>query len=328
VFGFVGTLSMALFPVFPTLGVGIALQMFGGLAESINWIGVQALVARSLEGLPTYTGRMTFVARIGGFAGPPLIGAAWDLFGGPGAFAALALWVACGWAAAWMVPETGTAAPAREQAARRIRLADLVPSAADYAATFRLLAIGAVALVIAATVVRQAGSAMQSSFYVVWLEGIGISGTAIGALLGLSAALAAVSSLAVGPLTRRIGAHWLLLAMVFVSIVSMAITPLLGTYALLMAAIAVRGLSQGLNLPLLISIMARAVRADDQAKAVALRITVNRANSALVPVLMGAAAEVVGLENSFYAVGGAGLALLALLALWVWRAPAFRGGPG
>lgn len=325
VMGFIGTVSMALFPFFPFIAAGIALQMLSGLAESISWIGVQAMVGQAMKGNPTYSGRMTFVARMGGFIGPPMVGGAWDLWGHWGGFGLLTAWVAAGWLAAWLVPDFRERRP--DEAATpavRPRLIDLLPRPADYMETFRLMAYAGVALVVVATVTRQMGSGMQATFYVVWLEQIGISGTAIGVLFSLSSALSAGSALMVGPLARLCDRHWLLLFWVLVSILCMAVTPQLGPYWLIAAVIGLRGIAQGFNLPLLISIMAQSVGPQDQGKAVALRITVNRLNALFVPVLMGAVAQYAGLEYSFYVVGGLGVACLVALAVWVARSPAFR----
>ncbi len=324
VFGVVGIVSMSLFPAMPWMAAAIALQMFSGLAEAINWIGAQTFVGQILRGHPVYAGRMMFVMRLGGFAGPPLIGLTWDIFGPWGAFGILGAWVACGWVAAWILPKSAED-PARTAMRRPLTSRDVLPRLSDYLETFRLLAIPAVALVIACTMVRQSGSGVQASFYVVYLEGIGISGAGIGMLLGLSAAVSAVASLGVAPLTRRVRRHWLLLAMVVASIVTIMITPLLGGYMLLAIALGARGAAQGFNLPLLITIGSGAVGPDAQGKMVALRITMNRACSALIPIIMGAVAEFAGLANSFYIVGGGGLALLAAMAFWVGRSPAFRG---
>jgi MFS family permease len=324
VMGFIGVTSMALFPVFPFAAAAIALQMLSGLAESVSWIGVQALVGQAMKGNATYTGRMTFVARIGGFVGPPMIGGAWDLWGHWGGFAFLTVWVAAGWLAAWLVPDFGERKPADATPPPKTTLIDLLPRLSDYMETFRLMACAGVALVVVATVTRQMGSGVQATFYVVWLNQIDISGTAIGTLFSLSSALSAVAALAVGPAARRFNKYWLLLFWVLASILCMAVTPLLGPYWLIAAVIGLRGIAQGFNLPLLISIMSQAVAPQDQAKAVALRITVNRVNALAVPVLMGAIAEYAGLEYSFYVVGALGVACLAALAVWVARSPEFR----
>jgi MFS family permease len=330
VMGLIGVVSMALFPLFPFVAAAVALQMLSGLSESVSWIGVQALVGQAMKGNPTHTGRMTFVARIGGFLGPPLIGGAWDLWAAPGAFAALTGWVAAGLVSAWLVPAfgVGAAETAAATPVEKARLIDLLPRPSDYLETLRLMASAGVALVVIATVTRQMGSGVQATFYVVWLDRIDISGAAIGTLFSLSSALSAVSALVVGPLARRVSRTWLLLFWVLVSILCMAVTPLLGPYWLIAAVIGLRGVAQGFNLPLLISIMAQSVGPQDQAKAVALRITVNRINALVVPVLMGAIAEVGGLEYSFYVVGAIGTACLFGLAAWVARSPAFRAGGG
>ena len=60
-----------------------------------------------------------------------------------------------------------------------------------------------------------------------------------------------------------------------------------------------------------------------QGRVAALRISFNRLGGALVPLAMGALAEVIGLEAAFYVIGAAGLVLVALLAVWVASAPAF-----
>ncbi|MHA1107886.1 MAG: MFS transporter, partial [Alphaproteobacteria bacterium] len=303
VLGVVGALMFLLFPVFPWLWAAVALQMVGGLTESVNWIGAQALIGQVLKGNPTDVGRASFVMRLGGFIGPPLIGWMWDMFGPWGAFGAIAAWILCGWGAAWLLPDGVAQHHSTGRPTPRLRLRDAMPRLSDYVAAFRLLAIPAVALVIACTVLRQSGSAVQSSFYVIYLEGIGISGAAIGMLLGISAAVAAPAALTIGPLSRRFGTYRLLLIMVAVSIVAMAITPLLGGYVMLLIAISVRGGAQGMNLPLMITITSTAVDLSEQGKSMALRITINRLASALVPIAMGAIAEVVGIVNSFYIVG-------------------------
>ena len=139
---------------------------------------------------------------------------------------------------------------------------------------------------------RQTGTGIQASFYGVWLKGIGFEAGTIGLLIGISSGAAAISALTVGRLTRVVADHWLLIAMIVMAIAMVAITPLLGTYTLLVVAIALRGIAQGLNLPLMMSIASRAVGPDLQGRVAALRITFNRLGGALVPLAMGAIAEV------------------------------------
>jgi sugar phosphate permease len=90
--------------------------------------------------------------------------------------------------------------------------------------------------------------------------------------------------------------------------------------------ICLRGLAQGFNMPLMMSIGMQAVSAHEQGKIVALRITVNRLTSAIIPLIMGAIAQGFGLEVSFYVIGGFGLIGLSFISIWMMRSPAFRDG--
>lgn len=354
-FGFTGVLSALAYPSLSLIfgvEVGASLQnpgvlfvlsiilvqMVSGYSEGSSWIGSQTLVGQLMKGHPIYAGRMTFVARIGGFLGPPAIGYAWDFWGPWGGFGFLAAWIAGGMIAASFLPDTREAtrdsrnedAPSEEDDP-----ADVTPKKqSSYGETLRLLLIPAVAMVIMVTVMRQTGSGVQSSFYVVWLgEHVGIDGSTIGWLIGAANAASAVAALCTGPLLKRYSAHWLLILMVTVSVVAIAITPLFGTnfttllFMALLAGICVRGFAQGLNLPLMMIILSNNVAPHLQGRVTALRISFNRFGGLLVPPGMGALADmeaVGGLANAFYIVGIAGVVALGALALWVLMSPSFR----
>ena len=310
ILGFVGTASTLLFPVLPFLWAVILLQMIVGFAETTSWIGAQAAVGQLMRGQPVYAGRMTACARVGGMLGPFLVGFSWVQFGPAGGFLFFALWSFGGVVAASFLPRrVGGGADSRR--------ADVLPKASDYRVTFRMLALTAIALVIAATFLRQTGSGMQASFYAVWLDGIGFSADAIGLLIGIGNGVSALAALSVGPLTRRVADYWLLIVTVGLAIVGIAFTPMIEGFVLLAVAIGLRGAGQGLNLPLMMSIAARAVAPDLQGRVAALRISFNRLGNAVFPVVMGGLAELVGLEYAFYAVGSAGIMLLCLLSVWV-----------
>lgn len=345
ILGMAGACTIGLFPVLPFIWAAIALQMVSGFCETTNWIGAQAAVGRLLKGHAIYAGRMTAAARTGGFIGPWMIGLTWDYVGPFGAFSFLAAWVLCGSAAAWFLPSEppakpeagnrkepeagsgeGSEAGSGDTTEKKTRAADVMPKLSDYATAIRLLVIPAVALVILATAMRQTGSGIQSSFYGVWLKEIGFTGGTIGFLIGISNAVSAVSALSIGPLTRRWATHWLLLITITIAVAAIAITPMLGTFTLLVIAICMRGVGQGLNLPLMISIAGRAVGRDLQGRVVALRVSFNRFGGALVPIFMGALAEVIGLEYAFYVVGATGIVLIAFLTLWVIVSPNFQSG--
>ena len=206
---------------------------------------------------------------------------------------------------------------------KRDGFADLLPKVADYVAAFRLLGISAMAFVIVITVLRHAGTGIQESFYIVYLEGIGVSGTMIGLLLTMGGVFGLGGALSVTPLLRVSRAHWLLVATVAVTVIFVAITPLLGSMELLMLASGLRGWAMAVSLVLIISLIARSVEHAAQGKAMGLRVTANQMMSIVVPVSMGALVEVAGIDASFYVVGGVTLVLIAAAGLWVRRAAIF-----
>ena len=314
----VAAASFALFPALPFVWAAVLLQMISGFAETTNWIGAQALFGRVLKGAPVYAGRLTAAARTGGFIGPFLVGLVWQYFGPTGAFLMLAGWVLAGAAAALFLPPV--------EVAEAPRPAGVMPRLSDYTSAFRMLALPAVALVVIATVMRQTGTGIQSSFYGVWLKEIGFEAGTIGFLIGISSLAAAFAALSVGKLSRRFADRWLLIGAVAAAIVAIAITPVLDTMTLLVIAICIRGVGQGLNLSLMMTIAARAVGADLQGRVAALRITFNRLGGALVPLAMGAVAEFAGLENAFYAMGAVGILGVAALGVWIARSPGFATG--
>jgi MFS family permease len=354
-FGVAGVLSALAYPAISmVLGVevgaslqnpGIALilavifvQMISGWSEATAWIGSQTLVGQLMKGHPVYAGRMTFVARLGGFLGPPAIGYAWDFWGPWGGFGFLAMWIVGGMIAASFLPDTRAATQgSRDDAEKSEEPAaeDVTPAKqSNYGQTLRLLLIPAVAMVIMVTVMRQTGSGVQSSFYVVWLsEHVGIQGSTIGWLIGAANGASAIAALCTSPLMKRYSAHWLLILMVTVSVIAIAVTPLFGTtfstllFMALLGGICVRGFAQGLNLPLMMIILSRNVAPHLQGRVTALRISFNRFGGLLVPPGMGALADmeiVGGLANAFYIVGIGGVIALGALSLWVLFSPSFK----
>ncbi len=330
VLGVLGACSTAMVPFFPFIWATILFQIIIGFCETTNWIGVQSAVGTLMKGNAVYAGRMTASARVGGFFGPVLVGVAYEAGGPIGGFVCFGAWALCGAIGAMFLPRheggakdqvasrslTANAAPAVAIEQERT---DVLPSLSDYREAFRLLLIPAIALVIAATFMRQTGSGMQASFYGIWLKELGYTATSIGLLIGIGNGVSALAALCIGPLTQRIADYWLLILAVGAAIIGVAATPLFETYVFLALAICVRGAGQGLNLPLMMSIASRSVAPRLQGRAAALRISFNRFGGMLFPVIMGALAEVIGLEYAFYAIGGIGIFLICGLSIWILR---------
>jgi len=322
-FSLVGIAVPLLFPVLPWIWAVLVLQMIAGLADSMGWLGAQILIGQHMHGSPTYTSRLSFSVRFGHLTAPPAIGLVWDTLGSGWAFVGLSVWGLGVLLCAWRLPpgvrdENGEIA---ERPTERLRLRDVLPRPTDYVDAFRLLSVPAIALVVMASMLSHTGSSVQSSFYVVYLGGIGFSGTEIGLLLSSASIAAAAGALMAGWLARLIKPYWLIMGSILTSVLAVCVTPLLGLFVLLMAAAALRGGANGVSQPMVISTVLRTAGPATQGKAAGLRGTANRTASIVAPVFMGGLAEFVGIENSFYVVGAVVTGLMALLVLHVRRSP-------
>ncbi len=321
-FGLTVVCLTPLYPLLPWVPALIVLQMLAGLAISMGWISTQTLVGQRMKGNPLYAGRLAFVVRMGTLVGPPTAGAIWDMFGEWGAFAFMTLWTSGVLLAVAILPKSEQELSTGHAP---FRIAEFRPSFQNYRDAVALLSIPSILLVVMISVLRQSGQGIQSSFYVVYLEDIGLTGTAIGMLLSSFLLASAFGALTTGRLMRIFNPFWLLITTVALSIVLIAITPLLGFYVLLLAAIALRGAVLGTVQPLMLSIISQAAGAGDQGKGVALRATANRLAMTTIPIVMGAIVELVGMKISFLVIGAVLLILLLALALYVKRTPAFSG---
>jgi MFS family permease len=335
-FAILGTLAPLFYPMMPWVWAVIMLQMIWGLADSMGWLGAQTLIGQLMQGRTVYAGRLSVVSRAGNVVGPPLVGALWDIAGPWAAFGFAGLWGTGAIICAFMLPRGETHATAGEPggpppslpAGGMSWLRLLVPDPADYVSTFRLLALPTVAITAAIGMMVHLGNNIQSSFYVVWLNQSGISGTLIGVLFSLSSVTAGLGPLLAAPLSRYVRPYWLLWWVVWLAIVLIAITPVLGIFALFAAILLLRTLLNGVHQPLVITLMLRTAGRGSEGKAIGLRATANRITSILAPVMMGAIAEVVGIEISFYILGALATAAMLAIAVWMSRHPEIHQNAG
>lgn len=331
-FALLGTVAPIFYPAMPWVWAIILLQMLWGLADSMAWLGAQTLIGQLMHGRTVYAGRLSVASRAGNVIGPPLVGAVWDIAGPWGAFGLAAVWGLGAIASALCLP-TVAKAPAAGPAdgaapAKSSVLSLLVPDPADYVATFRLLAVPTVAITAAIGAMVHFGNNIQTSFYVVWLNQSGITGTLIGTLFALSSITAGIGPLLAAPLTRWIKPYWLLWWVVWLAIVLIALTPLLGVFSLFAAVLLLRTLFNGIHQPLIITLMLSTAGRGSEGKAIGLRATANRVTSILAPVLMGAVAEVVGIGPSFLILGVLATLAMWAIALWMRHHPEIHANTG
>jgi MFS family permease len=308
------------FPLVPSFWPLMLLQIVNGGALSFGWSGSQTLIAQLTDGDAEHIGRCNFFARLGTTIAPIIIGGAWDIGGAWPAYLIGVAWGMLLTIALLRAPEAEIA-PDRAGAvsdarAARFRLRDTVPRLSDYIACFSLMAIPAVAMTMAIFFLRNATNGVQFSLYVVYLDGIGLTGTTIGILFAAIEITSALGSLFAGRAMRLGDPRRTMLSGTVLSILLICGTPFLGgIFVLLLVAQIARGWLQGVVQPMMFSVQAKAVGRYRQGAVVGLRQTMNRLSSIVIPPVMGVIADWWSASASFVVLG----AFLLLLCLPIVR---------
>ena len=122
------------------------------------------------------------------------------------------------------------------------------------------MAIPAVATTMAIMFLRTATNGVQCSLYVVYLNGVGLTGTAIGILFAAIEVTSGLGSLFAGRAMRLGDPQRTMLTGTVLSILLISATPFIGgIFALLLLAQALRGWLQGVVQPVMFSVQAKAV---------------------------------------------------------------------
>jgi MFS family permease len=322
-FVWVAILLAPAFPLVPWFWGLILLQIVHGGALSFGWSGSQTLIAQLTDGDAEYIGRFNFFARIGTTIAPIIVGAVWDLGGVWPAYLIGIAWGILLTVALLRAPEAELA-PVESRSddipgRTRFRVRDTIPRMSDYIACFSLIAIPAVAATMCIFFLRNATNSVQFSLYVVYLDGIGMTGTAIGALFSAIEIAAGLGSLFAGRAMRLGDPQRTMLSGTVLCIFLICVTPFLGgIFALLLAAQVGRGWLQGVVQPMMFSVQAKAVGRYRQGAVVGLRQTMNRLAAILIPPVMGIIADWWGATLSFVVLGSF-LLLLCLPIVWITR---------
>jgi MFS family permease len=322
-FVWTGMALAPLFPLVPGFWAILLLQLVSGAAVSFAWSGAQTLIAQLAEGDAGYIGKFSFFARLGSTTAPILAGIVWDFGGAWPAYLFGAAWGAVLTIALLRTPEAEIfgARTADGTARARFRARDALPRAADYASSIMLVAIPAVAVSMAVISMRNTTYSIQTSVYVVYLEQIGLVGTTIGILFATAEIASGFGSLFAGRAVRLGDPLRTMLSGTVLSILLIAMTPLLGgIFTLLLLSQVIRGWLEGVIQPVILSVQARAVGRHQQGAVVGLRQTGQRLTSIVIPPLMGAIADHWGVSESFFVLGALMLLLCVPLALLTRRA--------
>lgn len=318
--------AMALAPIFPLLRSFwplLLLQIVNGGALQFAWSGSQTLIAQLAEGEAEYLGRFSFFARFGTTVAPMIAGAAWDFGGAWPSYALGFAWGVALTVALLRAPEAQIAAGEGQDPYRRarFRVSDVLPRLPDYLRCFALMAIPAVATTMAIIFLRTATNGVQSSLYIVYLKGVGLTGTSIGTLFAAVEITSGLGSLFAGRAMRLGDPQRTMLSGTVSSILLICVTPFTGgIFALLFVAQALRGWLQGVVQPMMFSVQAKAVGPHRQGSVVGLRQTMNRLAAIVIPPAMGAIADHWGAGQSFVILGTVLVVLCAPVTLITRRA--------
>jgi MFS family permease len=322
-FVWTGMALAPLFPLVPGFWALLLLQLVNGAAVSFAWSGAQTLIAQIAVGDAGYIGKFSFFARLGSTTAPILAGMVWDFGGAWPAYLLAVAWGAVLTIALLRTPEAEIfwARPADGTARARFRVRDALPRASDYVSSIMLVAIPAVAVSMAIISMRNTTYSIQTSVYVVYLKEIGLVGTIIGVLFATAEIASGFGSLFAGRAVRLGDPLRTMLSGTVLSILLIAMTPLLGgVFALLLLSQVIRGWLEGVIQPVILSVQARAVGRHQQGAVVGLRQTGQRLTSIVIPPLMGAIADHWGVSESFLILGALMLLLCVPLALLTRRA--------
>ncbi len=312
-----------LYPVLPRVEALILLQMLTGFAQGLLWMGAQAHVSR-LRGSADagLMGRFTLVSTSGNLVGPLLCGAASDIWGLQAGFLVIGLWSAAALATTAALPRPDAApGPATPTPGRR-------PAAGAYAAALRMLAAPAVGFVIACSFLMTCTHALRHSFYPVYLESLGLTGTLIALLVAAGSVVSGLAGLTTGIAARRFDPNLLLLAAVALTTLCISQVVLFEAFWSLFGMAVLWGAVAGIAFPLMLYALARAVDSDRQGMSVGIRTTVNRAAGLVVPVAVGAVVDLAGIEAGFYIFAVCILGGLGTIAWRLLPGTRARNGPG
>lgn len=303
-------LLVMIYPLVPSVGGILGMQVIVGFLHLACWIGAQALVGQLTRGAPDLMGRFTFLATLGNFLGPFLAGLAWQYLGAWGAFGVVSMWSAALVITLTLVPKSLDAGAVAKMSVR-----DFIPRWAHYAAGFDLLRIPMIAYVIAISAILAGVYAMRHTFLAVYLESILFSGGEIGFIVGSISLAGAVAGLAVGRISRWISPHWLVLAGTVLATITFCLAPLFTGFWALLAIACATGVCSGTAFPMILSVLTLGAGTEKQGLSVGLRSTMNRTASLTVPIVMGAIVGATSLATGFFIMGTIMVGIAGIMAI-------------
>ena len=319
----IAMIAAPLYPLLDAFWALLLLQIIVGGAVSFGWAGGQTLIAQIGHGDAGYIGYFSFASRLGTTGAPLIAGAVWDLGGVWPSYLLAVAWGAILLVTLWYATEPpiekAEDAPSQPE---RFSVRDVMPRLSDYTRSFAMMVIPVIAISVAVMFLRNTTSGINNSVYVVYLDGVGLTGWDIGVLFAAIEFASGVGSLFGRPAMRLGHPLWTMTIATGLAIALICITPWLGgIFILLLAAQVLRGFFQGISQPVMFSAQSKSVGRHEQGAVVGLRQTLNRLSAIIIPPVMGAIADHWGIAESFFIMGAGLLFLCVAVAVWVAMTP-------
>jgi MFS family permease len=310
-----GAAGMALAPLAVLAAPGFAgllvMQLLIGTTQLAMGISAQATVAEAARGpsLERAFGWYTTAASVGQMVGPLVGGFLLDLAAPAVAFAT---------AAALPLVSLACARFLRVPPGQRLAAG----SPFGYGAQVELLRDNpAVQVAIVLTVAVLLAYGTHAAFFPVYLEGLAVPASVIGALLSLRAlASTLVRPLMAWAIAAAGGRARAMVACVTGMAIGVGTTGLVGGVLPLALLAVLIGIAAGLGQPLSLVVLAEHVPPAERPSALGLRLTFNQGTQLVGPIALGAVAQLAG-YGAMFVVGGA--LLVVVLALLLRRLPAY-----
>lgn len=294
------------FAVAPSVLVLFAIQLALGLLRPMAWIGGQSYAAgmRGHAHRGTDTGRFSFGANVGQMVTPLAAGLAVEASGTQVAFAIMAAYGLGFVLIAWALPDVARSA---EQSGSRDR--------SGFLPAVQLLRRRNIQVDLILTFTRLWLPSTWSSFLPVYLVSVGTSAAIAGSVSAAMAIVATSVSLLAGQVTR-IGSPTLMTAAVLgMSAIGVAATPVLTSVPLVYLSAVLVGIGQGLSLPLLLVLVSTSAPPGQRSLALGLRSSVNQMAATASPVLTAQVIALTSLGVGFALSGGLALVFLVMAVL-------------
>lgn len=295
------------YTLFDDFGLLCGVAVVGGLFRAMSWVSTQSYALRfiSAERRQKFMGHFSFVAGMGMLVSPLAAGYLAERVSLTAGFQFMACWGGTLMLVAWRLPEI-----ARPEKAA-IRVGQVILD--SYRNALPLLARPVIVVIMAFTLLRLAAAAINSSFYPVHLDQVGISILLIGQLFALIHVGTSLGTLMAAPLTRYLPGPWVLGFALVLSTITIAVVPLFTTVIPIAVCTFLHGLGQGISLPQILAAIGRHADHSERGLVLGMRSMFNRVGYLFVPIILGVVAESAGLQVAFLSTA-TGILLLVIVS--------------